>query len=208
MPVIRVVMVNEKEVIDQIVILHQKTFEGFFLSTLHPGFLRYLYKSFANHPESELLIAEEDGRPVGFLAYSWNTTGAYRYMLRRYFFPFVWYSFLSFLKKPSIFFKMFSALSMPYTHVREEGYVKIFSLGVDPACQQQNIGSLLLQELIRRVDFDRYPYITLETDADNNDYANRFYQKNGFRLSKELTTFEGRRMNKYHYRKTNEHTVS
>ena len=164
--------------------------------------------SFVTHKESELLVALDDDKPVGFIAYSYNTNGAYRYMLLRRFFPFVWYSFLSFLENPSIFFKMFSALSMPYSHTREEEYVKVFSIGVDPKCQLHGIGTKLIDEMKKRVDFTHFEYITLETDAVDNDQANMFYIKNGFKLSQEIITFEGRKMNKYHYRVKHENLAS
>ena len=194
--------------IDAIVRLHIASFQGFFLSSLHPGFLRQLYKSFATHKESELLVSFDGEKPIGFIAYSMNVTGTYRYMLRRYFFQFVWYSFLSFLKNPKIFFKMFSALSMPYSHRREAEYVKIFSIGVDPDYRVHGVGSALIEDMKSRIDFDTYEYITLETDAKDNDPANQFYLHNGFRLSSDFYTFEGRHMNKYHYRRRNENPVS
>lgn len=205
---IKTITSPDKAVIDRIVELHIASFKGFFLSTLHPGFLRQLYKSFATHKKSALMVAYEDGIPVGFLAYSWDTSGIYKYMLLRYFFPFFWYSFLSFLKKPSIFLKMFSALSMPYSHKRDTDYMKIFSLGVAPEYHGRGIGTGLIDEMKRNVDFDKYEYITLETDANDNDEANQFYLNNGFRLSTDFYTFEGRHMNKYHYRKNHETAVS
>ena len=205
---IRAVKPSEKQLLDKIVSLHQMSFRGFFLSSLHPGFLRLLYKSFTTHKSSELLVAMDGKDPVGFLAYSYDTTGAYKHMLQRYFFPFAWYSFLSFLKKPSIFFKMLSALTMPHATKREADYVKIFSIGVDPDCRKGGVGTHLMNELKKRIDFDRYEYITLETDAKDNDEVNRFYLRNGFRLSSDYMTFEGRRMNKYHFRRKNEYPVS
>lgn len=198
----------ERNLIDKIVFLHICTFKGFFLSSLHPGFLRQLYKAFVKHQKSDLLVYFRDDEPLGFLAYSWDTSGVYRYMLRRYFFQFVWYSFLSFLKKPAIFIKLLSALSMPSASKRDADYVKIFSIGVDPAHLENGIGSRMIDELKEQVDFDKYQYITLETDADNNEKANRFYRKNGFRLSSDFYTFEGRHMNKYHFRKPHESPVS
>lgn len=197
-----------RELLDTIVDLHIKSFEGFFLSTLHPGFLRQLYKSFVTYKKAELLVAFEGDDPVGFIAYSFDTNGAYRHMLWRYFFPFFWYSFLSFLKKPSIFVKMFSALTKPYAFTRETDYAKIFSIGVEPEYRRHGVGSLLIKDMKARVDFEKYKYITLETDAKDNDEVNRFYLENGFRLSSDFYTFEGRHMNKYHYRKTNENPVS
>ena len=192
---------SQKEIIEAVVDLHIKAFEGFFLSSLHRGFLRVLYKSFIEHESSELLIAADDSyTPVGFIAYSWDTSGVYSYMLKRHFFLFVWYSFLSFIKKPSILKKMFSALAMPSKSKRDECYYKIFSIGVDPDCQTRGIGTMLIDELKSRVDFEKYRYITLETDAENNDQVNQFYINNGFSLSSVFYTFEGRKMNKYHYR--------
>ncbi len=198
----------DKKLIDKIVKLHIMSFQGFFLSTLHPGFLRQLYKSFVTHKKSELLVAFKGEDPVGFIAYSMDTTGAYRHMLHRYFFPFFWYSFLSFLKNPSIFIKMFSALGKPYMYVRDWNYIKIFSLGVCPDYRKNGIGSLLLDDVKRHMDAGTYDYITLETDANDNDDVNEFYLKNGFVLSSQFTTFEGRNMNKYHYRRQHEDPVS
>ena len=51
------------------------------------------------------------------------------------------------------------------------------------------------------MDFAKYAYITLETDAVDNEEVNRFYQKNGFTLARTYETREGRKMNEYRYRK-------
>ena len=198
---IRIVHKSETEMIDKVVVLHKKAFKGFFLSTMHSGFLRKMYLSFCEFKNAELLVYVQDDEPVGFIAYSRDTSGIYSYMLWHHFFSFFWYSFLEFLEHPPVFKKMFSAVGMPKSSVRSEHYVKVFSIGVDPDCQQKGIGTELINELKRRLDFSIYRYITLETDADNNDGANAFYLKNGFVLSKRFTTREGRRMNRYHYRK-------
>ena len=198
---IKTIKPTQKNILDTVVLLHITSFQGFFLSSLHKGFLRQLYRSFSEHERSDLLVAvEDDGKAVGFLAYSWDSGDLFRFMLHRHLLSFMWYSFLSFLRQPRILLKMFGALKMPSKSVRSEEYVKIFSLAVDPVYQNQHIGTLLLNELKSRVDFDTYTYITLETDADNNEKVNRFYQKNGLVLSSRFTTPEGRRMNKYHYR--------
>ena len=48
-------------------------------------------------------------------------------------------------------------------------------------------------------DFEKNVYITLETDAENNEAANVFYRKNGFVQAREYVTREGRRMIEYRY---------
>ena len=86
--------------------------------------------------------------------------------------------------------------------VKTEKYVELASIGVNPKVTGKGIGSKLIDFLKEHTDFNKYAYINLETDADNNDAANEFYKKNGFVLSREYTTPEGRRMNEYHYRGT------
>lgn len=197
---IRKVDASENQVIEDVVSLHIETFKGFFLSTMNRGFLKALYKSFGEHESSELLVAFDDEKVVGFIAYSRDTSEIYNYMLKKHFFTFGWYSFLAFLRRPSVCKKLFSAFGMSSKTRRSTQYVKIFSIGVDPAFQEAGVGTMLIEELKRRMDFKRYDYITLETDAVNNDAANAFYLKNGFSLSETFTTKEGRVMNKYHYR--------
>ena len=199
---------TQKDILDKIVDMHIASFKGFFLSSMHHGFLRTLYRSFTEHKSSELLVAFDGDTAVGFIAYSWDTRGIYRYMLSRHFFTFFWYSFLSFVRRPSIVKKLFSALSMPKNSKRDEHYCKIFSIGVDPARHGEGIGSMLIDTLKHRIDFSKYAYITLETDAYNNDYANKFYLDNGMTLSSVFVTAEGRVMNKYHYRVHYENPVS
>ena len=38
----------------------------------------------------------------------------------------------------------------------------------------------MIEKLKKLVDFEEYAYITLETDAVNNEGAIHFYEKNGF----------------------------
>lgn len=197
---IRLVDKDEKEIIDEVVEVHITAFQGFFLSTMNKGFLRALYKSFCEHNSSDLMVAILDDKCVGFVAFSRDTSGIYSYMLRRHFITFTWYSFLAFVRRPSIITKLFSALDMSNSTKRDSHYAKIFSLGVSPECHGLGIGSALIEKMRVNLDFTKYDYITLETDADNNDETNIFYQKNGFRLSQTYTTKEGRKMNKYHFR--------
>ncbi len=56
--------------------------EGF-LSVLGPGFLRRLYRRIGRSPESFLLVADDRGAAVGFVAGSTNVPGLYRSFLLR-----------------------------------------------------------------------------------------------------------------------------
>ena len=89
---IRAVKSEEKELINDIVTIHLNTFTGFFLTFMGKGFLNQMYRSYCDHGESGLLVAEYDGKTVGFLAYSENFSGLYKYMIKTRLIPFGWYS--------------------------------------------------------------------------------------------------------------------
>ena len=65
------------------------------------------------------------------------------------------------------------------------------------------MGTQLIDYFKNIVDFDKYEYINLETDAEGNECVNKFYLKNGFQLERTFFTAEGRKMNEYTYRRAN-----
>lgn len=190
----------EKDIIDDIVSIHLDTFQGFFLTFLGRGFLKLMYRSYVEHNNSGILVAFEDRTPVGFLAYSGDLSGLYKYMIRHRLIPFAWYSLGAFFRKPTVFMRLVRALLKPGETKRDEKYIELASIGVAPTAKSKGVGSMLIDTLKSYVDFNEYAYITLETDAINNDVANHFYLKNGFVLEREFTTNEGRKMFEYRYR--------
>ena len=189
----------DKKIIEQTVDIHLKTFTGFFLTFLGKGFLRELYTGYAEHEKSGLIIAEEDDRVLGFLAYSEELSGLYKYLIKRKLIQFAWYSFGAFLRKPASFMRLIRAFLKPGESVREESYVELASIGVLPEQKGKNIGTELISSLKERFDSEKFSYIKLETDAENNDGVNKFYIKNGFRLAASYVTNEGRKMNEYRW---------
>lgn len=190
---------SEKGIINDIVNIHLATFQGFFLTFMGKGFLKQMYKAYTEHTRSDVLIAMDGEELVGFLAYSERMSDLYKYMIKHRLIPFVWYSFCAFLRKPSVFFRLVRALLKPSEARRDEEYVELASIGVRPEAKAKGIGSALIDALKNEVDFDEFEYITLETDAVNNEVANRFYVKNGFKIAREYVTREGRKMYEYRY---------
>lgn len=196
---IREVKSEEKELINDIVSIHLNTFTGFFLTFMGRGFLNQMYRSYCDHDESGLLVAEENGKAVGFLAYSGNFSGLYKFMIKTRFIPFGWYSVGAFFRRPSAFMHIIKAFLKPSEVKRKEKYVELSSIGVDPTIKSKGVGSLLIDELKKIVDFNKFAYITLETDAVNNDGAIHFYEKNGFVRERMYETDEGRKMYEYRF---------
>ena len=95
--------------------------------------------------------------------------------------------------------RILGALNKSNSVKKEEKYVELASICVSPEMAGNGIGTMLINYLKSIIDFGEYNYINLETDADDNEGANNFYLKNGFKLARIFTTAEGRRMNEYRY---------
>ena len=199
MVTIREVKSDEKKIIDEIVTIHLNTFTGFFLTFMGRGFLRQMYQSYCDHEESGVLVAEGDGKTVGFLAYSSDFSGLYKFMIKTRLVQFGWYSMGAFFRRPSAFLHIIKAFLKPSEVKRKEKYVELSSIGVDPNVKSKGVGSKLIEKLKKLVDFEEYAYITLETDAVNNEGAIHFYEKNGFIRERMFVTDEGRKMYEYRF---------
>lgn len=199
MILVKEVKPEENRVIDEVVSIHLETFTGFFLSFMGRGFLKQMYRSYCEHQQSKLLMAEENGEILGFVAYSSDFSGLYKFMIKNRLPYFAWYSIGAFFRRPSAFLHIISAFLKPGEAKREESYVELSSIGVSPKYKSKGVGSLLISELKKRVDFNKFAYITLETDAVNNEPAIQFYQKNAFVKQRLYKTSEGREMLEFRY---------
>lgn len=188
-----------KKELEDVVNIHISTFEGFFLTFLGKGFLRQMYKGFISHENSGLIVVKIEKEIAGVLAYSGDISSFYKYLIKTRLIPFAWYSLGATIRKPSAMFRLIRAFLKPGETKRDEQYVELSSIGVKPEWKGKHVGSVLIDKLKEIFDSEKYAYINLETDADDNEGANAFYVKNKFVLSRTYETPEGRRMNEYRW---------
>lgn len=191
---------DEQKYLDAIVNIHLDTFKGFFLTDLGRGFLKTLYKGYMQDEASGIIVACEGEKLIGFIAYSKDYPGFYSNLMKSKIFQFAFYSLIAAVKHPSFVKRLLGAFGKSDEVRKEEKYVELASIGVMPAAKGQGAGTGLIDYLKKIVDFSEYAYISLETDAKNNDDVNKFYIKNGFNLARTYETKQARKMNEYHYR--------
>ncbi len=179
--------------------LHMVAFPDFFLTQLGLPFLKSLYKGYVEDENSGILVAESDGKLVGFIAYSNEYSKFYKELLKRHLIRFAFCSLLAVLRHPSVCRRLLGAFKKSDEVKRDKAYVELASICVNPKIGNKGIGSKLIQHLKNITDFSVYSYINLETDACGNDAVNQFYVKNEFQLARSYVTIEGRKMNEYRY---------
>lgn len=196
---IHVLETADSDYIKNIAELHKRAFPSFFLTQLGVPFLKTLYTGYMEDKDSGIIVAEEEGRLVGFIAYSNDYPRFYKGLIKNHLIKFAVCSASAAIHHPSFFKRLFDAFKKSESVVKKERYVELASICIDPEIENKGLGSALIDYLKGLVDFDTYAYINLETDADRNDSVNKFYLKNGFKLERVYTTAEGRRMNEYRY---------
>lgn len=196
---IREISIEDRKLIDRIAHLHQKAFPSFFLTQLGIPFLKTLYKGYLDDADSGIIIAEESGKIKGFIAYSNDYPRFYRGLIRHKIIQFAWCSFLAVIRHPSFAKRLLGAFGKSESVEKKERYVELASICTDPAAEGQGIGTALIDHLKSMIDFNKYAFINLETDAEDNEKAKCFYIKNGFRQECTYITAEGRKMIEFRY---------
>lgn len=198
--IIRSVDRSDSELVRQLVQIHLAAFPGFFLTFMGSGFLRQMYLSYCDHDDSGIFVAYAHEEPVGFLSYSLDMSGLYKFMIRKRLLAFAWYALGALLRRPSVFMRLLRSFLRPAESKRDESYIELSSIAVSPRCSSRGVGSALIGRIKEMLPGSGAKYISLETDALNNERANSFYVKNGFVLSRTYETPEGRLMNEYRFR--------
>ncbi|HBA1169719.1 TPA: GNAT family N-acetyltransferase, partial [Enterococcus faecium] len=76
--VIEEIKSSDKELINSIVDIHMRTFTNFFLTFMGKKFLELMYRSYTEYNDSGILVAIQNDKPIGFLAYSGDMSGLYK----------------------------------------------------------------------------------------------------------------------------------
>lgn len=185
--------------IESLARLHMTAFPDFFLTKLGFPFLKTLYKGYLEDDNSGILVAEINGKLAGFIAYSNAYSDFYKILLKRHLIRFGICALFALVRHPSFFKRLLYAFKKSEQVRKNEAYVELASICVNPKVSNSGIGSRLISHLKSITDFSVFNYINLETDACENDAVNQFYIKNAFQLYRQYKTAEGRKMNEYRY---------
>lgn len=180
--------------------IHTAAFPGFFLSSLGAGFLQCMYQAYTYYAQASLLVAiDPDGKQIGFAAFSNNVSGVYKYMLKTNFLKLTFHVLIAAMRRPRLFAGVIRRAMGVGVDSGEDDTVELTSIGVSPAYQGEGAGRSLLDAVKGNIDFRRFSFLSLTTDAKDNEQVNAFYLKNGFQLHRTFATREGRVMHEYRY---------
>lgn len=187
----------EPKHIKEVVKIHERAFQNFFLTILGTQFLKHFYNSLV---EREDVIARgywnSDNRLTGFFVANYNHEGFYRSLCKKNFFRFFFASLKTFLLRPMLLIRLANSYASNNKVRRYEKYAYLMSICVDPGVQNKGLGKLMLNDLVTILKNQGHRGVYLTTDADENSVSNSFYIRAGF-VQKETIWQGKRKMNVY-----------
>ena len=188
--------------VNEIVRIHCNAFQGFFLTSLGPAFLKFYYSCFIKSNETVCMVAHEtsadssqDQNIVGFSAATMVCKGFNIRLIKQNLISFGILSLKLLFSNPGALLRLVKNLTKKSETAEDnEDYAELYSIGVDSHQQGKGIGKKLLaktEEVLKAEGADR---VSLTTDYDNNESAVGFYNSMGYEILYEFVTYPNRKM--------------
>lgn len=188
----------EKRDCSRVSAIHLSAFEGFFLASLGHRLLRVYYETVIEFGQVAL-VSENGGQIAGFVTGIDRDYGFYKKLVTLRAPWFVHALSGTLVRNPAVSIRILRRL-FERTEARDRADVKtitLTSIAVLPEYQGTGTAKTLLDAFKQEARARGFQRIELETDAEDNERVCRFYEREGFSVSREYTTAEGRRMKEY-----------
>lgn len=187
----------EPKDITSMVSIHLRSFEGFFLTFMGRRFLHVLYRAICNDPTGIGFLIRINDEIAGFVIGTSQISGLYSRLIKSHFFEFCFASIYPIIRKPTALFHLLRTFTFTKQQEPSEDSATLMSIAISPEFQGNNLGKILVEKFLDEASNRGCKKTNLNTDAENNDKTNKFYQKLGFSIHQTFTTHEGRKMNEY-----------
>lgn len=188
----------EQKDIESIVVIHCDAFKGFFLTSLGKDFLTFYYSKFAQSNETICLVAEEEGKVMGFSAATKVCKGFNSRLIKQNIVSFGLLSLKLLFTNPSALIRLVKNLTKKGDSVEDdEDYAELYSIGVDSSRQGKGIGKKLLYKTEDVMKSEGVQRVSLTTDYDNNESAVGFYHSMGYETLYKFVTYPNREMYRF-----------
>lgn len=177
---------NRWVVYQRVAELHATNIDQGFLSSLGLRFLALLYRAIDESPSSVLLVAEHEGRIIGFISGGIGMRAIYSRMLRHW--PQLLLALIPTLISPRRLLRIIEILRYSAGGVEAVAklpHAELLSLAVDRAFRGQRYAEILYQRLAAYFEQHGIPEFKI-TVGSTLEPAHRFYRKMGAEPVAEL----------------------
>lgn len=180
--------------LSDVVRIHIKAFDGFFLTSLGTSFLRTYYKAVLKSSDSILIGAYTDQKLIGFGTGTVFSKGYNKRLIKKNFLAFLGAGSKLLICNPRAIFQLKKNFTKTGMKKDDGRYSELYSIAVDPDCTARGIGTMIIQCFEKEAKERGAARISLTTDFYENEKALAFYKKNGYELYYEFMAYPERKM--------------
>lgn len=187
----------KQEDIGKVVEIHKKAFEGFFLTSLGPDFLRTYYGSAIDSNLCSSIALLEDREIKGFAIIANNSKGFNSFLVKENLKEYISLGVKMIFTRPMSLIRLLKNFTKTNGNSDDDqNYSELLSIGVDPSIQGRGVGKTLLSEIEVVAKNKGIAKIVLTTDFYNNENAVAFYHKVGYNVFYDFIAYPDRKMYK------------
>ena len=175
--------------LEEIAAIHLKAFPDFFLSQLGVRFLYVMYKAFLLNPSGIFVVYETDRSSLsGFAVGHLQGTGSDRNIALRFLPEFIYAAIPALIRHPVLISRR---LIMRFFDIGDKPEVPaeaalLRSIAVNPNVRGHGLAARLLQAFESLACDGDAHYVYLTTDGVSNVRAQRFYERQGYKVAERF----------------------
>ena len=189
----------KKEMVSRIAGIHIKEIGQGFMSQLGVGFLRLFYEAIVASKDSFVVVALENGDPVGFMAGSVNMSATKKFFYKKYFIPVI-FSLLPKLGSPKTVKKLLetSRYAGKESSSQFVPEAEIIAMAVSACWCRQGIATQMFSRFVEEMRIRNISSFRTLVGL-NLEKAIKFYEALGFIFHSETVLHGGERSRLYVY---------
>jgi ribosomal protein S18 acetylase RimI-like enzyme len=183
--------------VKKIVEVHEKSFKGFFLTSLGGKFLQTYYTSCVNNSMTVGIgLFDNYGNLHGFATGTVQSLGYHKNLFLQSPLAFLKSILYVSVRRPKIILRLAKNMNKKSDKKDDKQYAELLSIAVMPNSKGSGHGKILLEEFEKKVKNRGASKIALTTDFENNDSVVNFYKKGGYEIYYDFIAYPNRHMYK------------
>jgi len=191
---IKKVLISE---VKNVVRIHEKSFKGFFLTTLGSGFLKSYYTILLKDKGTTFVGCYIDHELAGFCSVANHSNGYNKRLIKSNIFHFIVIGLKLVMSKPASIIRLNKNLDKKSSISDRGEYCEVVSIAVAENFQGKGLGGEMLFFIEKKLKKEKYNKLSLTTDFYNNGPALVFYKKNGYKILSDFYTYPKRKMYRF-----------
>lgn len=181
----------------ELVIIHEKAFPDFFMTSLGLGYLKDHYKALLKYHDTIAFAAVEGDEFIGFVMGRANSKNGLKKVIKAYPFHFAFMALKLIIRKPNSLLRVVKNLSK-VSHDKEvkddQNYAEIGLIGVRPGIKGKGIGYKLFIAFCEEAKGQGSTRVSLTTDLESNDQVLKAYDNWGLKEYYRFVSYPNRKM--------------